>query len=233
MNDVATDAHPEAGAIQGVEVTDSEGMSVEDAATSAYDDHDRATNGIAEGERVGLGQHLKGHADAAGTTVIGGLNYLVDAAVGLRTGDQATKREVIGALIDEHGVHAMPMADDPAPAYATPTNEGQQPITEEQGMAAVQSFIEQNPVARDERIQDHMIYIVNDMRAQGFQPDLGRALEIAVASHPRFSQQAQAETDAATVARARAAAVQVSGGANTAPRGGSDDIGAILDELIP
>ena len=226
MNDVAVDAHPEAGAIQGEDKTNADGMSIEDAATSAYDDFDRRENGIAEGERVGLGQHLKGHADAAGTTVIGGLNTLIDSAVGLRTGDQATRRQVIGDLIDNYDVRAEPTAE-PAPTVAPV-------VTEEQAMGEVADFIAANPIAQDEKIQDATIYHLNNMQRQGFPPDLRVAFNAAVANDARYSQQGQAEADAATVARARAAAVQVSGGGHTAPRGGSsDEIADILNEMIP
>ena len=225
------DAHPEAGALQGPEVSDGEGMSVDDAVSSSFDDWDRNAHGIAESEREPLGKNLKYHADAVGTTVIGGLNTLIDTAVGLNTGDQQRKREVIGHLIDNYGVRAEPMADDPAPMNQ---NEGQQPIgTEAEGMAVVEDFIANNPVARDERIQGHMLHILNDMGRQGYQPNLGQAFQIAVSSDARYSQQAQAETDAQHLARAKAAGGQVSGGGITSPRGGSDDIGDILNEMIP
>ena len=65
---------------------DGKGMTPGDAATSAYDDHDRHHNGIAESEREGLGKFLKHHADAVGTNVIDGVNSLIDPAVTLRHG---------------------------------------------------------------------------------------------------------------------------------------------------
>ena len=68
------------------DVTTDQGMSVSDAATSAFDDADRAHNGIAEGERESVGQYLKYHADAVGTSVISGLNSLIEPAITLRHG---------------------------------------------------------------------------------------------------------------------------------------------------
>ena len=233
----AVDAHPEAGSIQGGEAaSDSSGMSIEDAATSSFDDWDRGTNGIAEGERENLGQHLKYHADSAGTTVIGGLNALIEPAVTLRHGDMTAKREVIGSLIDEYGVHPIPEAE-PAPEtvpYGEPAlGEGGQPVaTDDQAIEAIEQFVQANPIARDERIQSHMTFIASDMRRQGFQPTLQAVYEHAVNADARYSPQARQAQEAQEVARAKQASVQVSGGGRSAPSSSnpSDDLDDIIRE---
>ena len=234
----AVDAHPEAGSIQGGEAaSDSSGMSVEDAASSAYDDWDRGHNGIAEGERENLGQHLKFHADSPGTTVIGGLNALIEPAVALRHGDLTTKREVIGSLIDEYGVHPVPEAEPApvAPEYGQPAlgDEGQTIATEQAALDAVEQFAQANPIMRDERIQDHMAFIAHDMRRQGFTPTLQATFEHAVNADPRYSPQARQAQEAQHIEQAKAASVQISGGGNVTPNQVSDDLGAIIGELVP
>ena len=231
----AADAHPEAGSIQGGEAaSDSSGMSVDDAASSAYDDWDRGTNGIAEGEREDLGQHLKSHADAVGMTVRGGLQYLLEPAVALHTGDLTAKREVIGNLIDAHNIHPIPEAE-PAPApveYGQPAlgAEGQPVATGEQAVEAIEQFAQANPIMRDERIQDHMAYIAGDMRAKGYQPTLQAVYEHAVNADPRYSPQARQAQEAQEVAQAKAASVQVSGGGRSAPS--SSNVSDDLDDII-
>ena len=231
----AVDAHPEAGNIQGGEAaSDASGMSVEDAATSAFDDWDRGQNGIAEGERENVGQYLKYHADSAGTTVIGGLNAIIEPAVALRHGDLTTKREVIGSLIDEYNVHPVPEAEAaPAPVeYGQPAldAEGQPVATGEQAVEAIEQFAQANPIMRDERIQDHMAFIANDMRRQGFQPTLEAVYSHAVNSDPRYSPQARQAQEAQEVAQAKAASVQVSGGGRSAPS--SSNVSDDLDDII-
>ena len=241
MNDAA-DAHPEAGKIQGGEApSDESGMSMDDAVSSAFDDHQRATDGIAEGERESLGKHLKFHADSAGTTVIGGLNALIEPAVALRHGDLTTKREVIGNLIDEYNVHPVPEAE-PAPVaveYGQPAHDGAgQPITtEEQALDAVAQFANEHPGAQDELVVDHMTFLAHDMRRQGITPTLEAVYHYATVNDPRFSEsarQAQAQgQEAAHLARARAGAVQVAGSGNVTPSAPSDDLDAIIREQIP
>ena len=175
--------------------SDASGMSVEDAVTSAYDDQDRARNGIAEGERGNLGKYLKGHADAAGTTVINGLNSLIEPAVALRHGDMTAKREVIGRLVDEYGVHPLPEAE-PVPEaveYGQPSlgEAGQTITTKQEAVAEIEQFALANPIMRDERIQDHMNFIAHDMRRQGFQPTLEVVFGHAVNADPRYSAHAR------------------------------------------
>ena len=63
------------------DVSNDDGMSVADAVSSSYDDHERATDGIAEGERENLGKYLKSHFDAVGMTVIDGLDSLIQPAL--------------------------------------------------------------------------------------------------------------------------------------------------------
>ena len=162
------------------DVTTDLGMSVEDAATSAFDDADRRENGIAEGERESLGQHLKFHADSAGTTVIGGLNALIEPAVALRHGDLTTKREVIGNLIDQYDVRPVPEAE-PAPEaveYGQPAHDGEgQPIaTEEQALDAVAQFAREHPGAQDELVVDHMTWLAHDHAPPRVPADPGSGL---------------------------------------------------------
>ena len=134
----------------------------------------------------------------------------------------------------------MPEAE-PAPVtvpYGEPAldADGQPVVTEEAGLAHVHEFIAQNPVAADELIQDHMKHIIADMRMQGFRPDLGRALEIAVQHHPRYSEsarQAQAQAqEAQHYARAKQASGQISGGANMTANSVSDDLDDIIREQL-
>ena len=223
------------------DVTTDLGMSVEDAATSAFDDADRRENGIAEGERESLGQHLKFHADSAGTTVIGGLNALIEPAVALRHGDLTTKREVIGNLIDQYDVRPVPEAE-PAPEaveYGQPAHDGEgQPIaTEEQALDAVAQFAREHPGAQDELVVDHMTWLAHDMRRQGFQPTLEAVYQHAIANDPRYSpqaRQAQAQAqDTEHLARAKQGTGQVSGGGNTSPNSPSDDLETIIREQLP
>ena len=208
---------------------------MDDATSSAYDDWDRGQNGIAEGERESIGKYLKYHADSAGTTVINGLNNLIEPAVTLRHGSQHQKRALLGHIVDEYGIQDIPMAQDQPVAYGPPAvgEAGQPVISEAEGMAVVGDFISQNPIAADELIQDHMIYIIGDMRRQGYQPDLGRALEIAIQHHPRYSDAARQEQQAGEVARARAASVQVSGSGSSAANQTSDDLSDIINEATP
>lgn len=100
---------------------DESGMSAGDAAASAYDDHDRVHNGIAEGERESFGQYLKGHADHVGVGVTEGVGVLVDTAVVLRNGSQDQKRQMIGHMIDNHDIRPETTAESPqAVEYVTP-----------------------------------------------------------------------------------------------------------------
>ena len=211
------------------------GMSIDDASASAYDDWDRGENGIAEGERENLGKHLKFHADSAGTTVINGLNNLIEPAVTLRHGSQDQKRALLGHIVDEYGIQDVPMAQSAAVEYGPPAlgEAGQPVVTEAEAMAAISGFISANPIAADERIQEHMIHIVSDMRRQGYQPDLGRALEIAVGNDARYAPAARQAQQASEVARAKAAGVQVSGSGSSTPNQVSDDLASIINEITP
>lgn len=243
VDDVATDAHPEAGAIQGVEApSDASGMTPDDAATSSFDDWDRSQNGIAEGERENLGKHLKYHADAAGTTIPAGLDSLIGTAISLRHGSAEQKRETIGGLIDEYNIHAMPSAEPSAETELTYADivdpaSGEAIGDEAAGMRVVQDFIAANPAAGDTAIQAAMIDVVADMRRQNYTPRLDVALQYALARDPRFSgaaQQAQTQAaDAAHLARAKQGTGQVSGGASTAPSARSDDIADIIGAMVP
>ena len=238
MSDTA-DAHPEAGSIQGGErPSDESGMSVDDAATSAYDDADRAQNGIAEGEREGMGQWLKSHADHAGTTVHEGLQSLVQTAAVIRNGDQATKREMLGFLVDQYGVRGVPGVEEPAPQFdefGDPVGRApQQAIASEAAaMEGVHEFIRANPIVEDPAIHQSMLEVAAEMQRQGYAPHLPTMLEHAITSDPRYSEQARRAQEAEHLARAREGTGQVSGGGTVTPSAKSDDVGAILDELIP
>ena len=218
------------------DVSNDDGMSIEDAASSSYDDHERATDGIAEGERENLGKYLKSHADAVWTTVIDGLNSLLEPAVALHTGDMTAKSKVIGDLIDAHNIHPLPEAE-PAPVdteYGQPAlgDEGQTIATEEQAVAVIEQFAQANPIMRDERIQDHMRFIAHDMRRQGFQPTLEACFHHAVNSDPRYSPQARQAQEAQHIEQAKQASVQISGGANMTPNSVSDDLDDIIREQL-
>ena len=192
----------------GEDVSNDDGMSIEDAASSSYDDHERATDGIAEGERENLGKYLKSHADVVGITVIGGLDSLIQSAVTLYTGDFTAKREVIANLIDHYDVRPVPEVE-PAPVavpYGDPAHDGAGQIiaTEEQALDAVAEFASSHPGAQDERIVDHMTFIAHDMRRQGFQPTLEAVYQHAVKDDPRFSAQARQAQEDQQVAQAKA-----------------------------
>ena len=237
-DDVATDAHPEAGAIQGGEApSDQRGMTPDDAAASSYDDWDRSQHGIAEGERQDMGGWLKGHADYANTTVREGLESLVTTAAVLRNGAQEQKREMLGFLVDNYDVRGVPGDDVPAPQFdefGVPVGQNMQPaLTEAQAAATVSEFVAANPVCEDEAIASTMIAVAADMRRQGFVADLPTMLHHALAADPRYAQEARATQESDHAARAKAAAVQVSGGGSVTPSGGGDEVGDILDELVP
>ena len=215
------------------DVTTSEGMSVDDATSSAFDDHQRATDGIAEGERESVGRYLKHHADAVGVSVVDGLTSLIEPAVTLRHGSMQDKRALLGHIVDNYGIQDVPTVQAAPVEYGPPAAgaDGQPPATDAD--AVVQQFISENPIAQDEQIQDFMIHVVQDMRSQGFQPDLAQAFEIAVQHHPHYSAQAQAARQADEVSRARQASGQVSGSGSSAANQASDDLASILDELTP
>ena len=220
------------------EQSNESGMSVEDAATSAYDDYDRGENGIAEGEREPMGKWLKSNADHVGTTVRDGLVNLVDTATVLRNGSQDQKRQMLGHLIDNHNVRPEPTAEA-APQYdATGDPDMAQPLRpildQAQANEAVSDFVQANPVASDPSIQQAMISVAEDMVRQGHTPHLPTMLEHAVNGDPRYSQAAAQAKEADHLKRAKAASVGVSGGGNTASAAGkSSDVGDILDELVP
>ena len=234
----AADAHPEAGSIQGGEnQSDESGLTVEDAVASSFDDWDRGENGIAEGEREGMGKWLKGHADHAGTSVSEGLGALVQTAAVLRNSDQQTKREMLGHLADTYDIRPFPSAEEQAPQvdeFGDPVGQHPQPaLTEDQAAATVSQFVAANPVCEDETIARTMIEVAAEMRRQGLVANLPTMLHHAPANDPRYSEAARATQESAHTARARAAAVQVSGGGSVTPSGGGDDVGDILDELVP
>ena len=228
---------------RGEAPSDTSGMTVDDAVASSFDDHDRLHNGISEGERVEVGQHLKGLADSVGVSVRDGLDSVIRPFIDLGSGDVKKQRAVIDGLIDHYDVHPVPEA---APARV---EDEQSFATEEQAQNAVQRFTEANPLAADPQIRSAMINIATDVRRQGVQPYLEEVYAAAVSGDPRFAGQvreAQAEqakqqrhaehqrqaSDPERVARAKQAGVQVSGGGRSAPSSSSpsDDLDDIIRE---
>ena len=143
---------PNSGAFEqshGIEgPSDESGMSIEDAATSAFDDHDRFHHGIAEGEREEIGCFLKGHADAAGTTVRDGLNALIAPAVALRYGNMETKRQVLGQMVDDYSVQPLPTAEPEQvlDEFGEPVHGGEvSAATEEAVASTVHEFTASHP----------------------------------------------------------------------------------------
>ena len=128
----------------GEAAPDETGMSVEAAATSAYDDHDRAENGIAGGERETMGKLLKTNAYYAGTTVRDGLTSLVATASALRNGSQQEKRQMLGHLIDEHQISPEPTTEAAPQLDATGDADFGQPLQpildQQQANEAVSGF---------------------------------------------------------------------------------------------
>ena len=148
---------------------DGKGMTPDDAAASAYDDHDRHHNGIAESEREGFGKFLKQHADAVGTNVIDGVNSLLQPAITLRHGTQEEKRALLGHVVQEYDIRDVPMA-----------NEGSAPLTEDQSLAVVEDFMAARPDAQDPEVQERMGYHLQQMQAQGHPLDLEVAYQHSV-----------------------------------------------------
>ena len=228
--------NPNPGGYEGDQgPSDASGMTPSDATESTYDDWDRGQNGIAEGEREDFGKYLKGHADHVGVGVKEGVGVLVDTAAVLRNGNQDQKRQMLGHLIDNHDVRPEPTAEVAAQYDgASDTGGGQAFLNEEQAALGIQDFVAQNPIAADGEIQERMIAVAQDMRTQGFAPRLNVMFQHAIAQDPRYSEAARQASDADQVARARAANVQISGGANsTSAASQATDVGAILDELVP
>ena len=213
---------------------DGAGMNVEDAVADAYDSWGRDAHGISEAEREPMGKWLQGHANHIGLSVKDGLASVIQPAAVLHNGSQQQKRELLGTMIDEFDIRTIPTAEaarydefgDPA-GGAPMQGSGQTIRSEEQAAPVVQAFVAANPAAQDAAVQERMIEVAQDMQRQGYQPDLGTMLY-----HALSSQQAQ---DAETVARAKAADVQVSGGGRSGPSGGSqsDDISDVLNEITP
>lgn len=208
--------------------SDDSGMTPHDAAASAYDDHDRAHHGIAEGEREEVGGYLKHHADAANVTVRDGLVHLVETNNALMHGDQNQKRAIVGDLIDNNNVRAEPTYGEAVAA--------QPYATIEQASGAVDNFMAQNPAASDPTIYASMVAIAQDMTQRGFQPDLATAFQHAVQGDPRYQAEASrsqriAKEDA-KVARAKAASVQVSGAGNSGGSVTSEEISDIVSDQL-
>ena len=221
----------------GESASDESGMTVEDAATSTYNDWDAKEHGISESDRTEWGPELQKIPTQEGTNVRDGINTLVSSHINKRYGSPDIKRQALGADIDAYQINPLPTAEA-APEAVDHGNAmaetGQTFETEGQAQAAIQDFVAANPVAADPQIQDLMIDVATDMRAKGYQPRLDAVLHHALQADPRFSEQARQASDADQVGRARAANVQVSGSGNsTSAASQATDVGAILDELVP
>ena len=155
-----------------------------------------------------VGQYLKGHADAAGTTVRDGLNALIQPAVELRHGNIETKRQVIGRIIDDYSVQPMPMAEpeQPLDEFGDPVQGAAASVTEDAMLGQVQAFGELHPDAFETEVYNGMLRVNSDMSRQGFEPDLETAYQHSLRAK---------EGD--HLSRAKQAGVQVSGAGNTSP----------------
>ena len=220
------------------EQSNESGMSVDDAATSAFNDWDEKTHGISEASRTVWGPELKKMADHEGTNVRDGVNALVSSHINKRYGAPEIKRQAILTDIDAYQINAVPTVEA-APQYDATGDadfgQPSQPILDQaQANEAVSDFVQSNPVAGDPSIQAAMISIAEDMVRQGHTPHLPTMLQHAVKGDPRYSQAAAQAQEADQVARAKAANVQVSGGGKSTGAGvQSSDVGDILDELVP
>ena len=194
------------------------GPSVQDAVEGNYNEQDTRAHGIAEADRIPLGQHLKGYADSVGTDVISGINSMLAPTAILHAGSMEQKRAVIGGLVDNFGIQDIPQARDAAPPI----------LTEEQGNEAVSNFIAQNPGAQDETVQTHMLHHLTQMREQGFAPDLEVAYAHSVVAHPQYNELARQGQR-----QARPDPGMVSGSGASAANQASDDLDDIINELTP
>ena len=77
---------------------------IHDAATSAYDDHDRKANGLAEVDAHIIGRQLKPLADHEGVSVPDGMAALTRQHVALRYGNPEAKRQTLAQVMDGYGV---------------------------------------------------------------------------------------------------------------------------------
>ena len=218
----------------GESASDDTGMTPADAVESAYDSWDEQAHGISEASRQTWGPELKKMADHEGTNVRDGVNALVSSHINKRYGSPEIKRQALGAEIDAYQIYPVPEAEAaPQAADHGFTDTGQSIQNEEQAHAAIQDFVAANPAAQDAAIQERMIEVAGEMQRQGFQPHLGTMYQHAVAQDPRFNDQARRAQQDDQVARAKAASVQVSGGANSAGSvNASDEIDDIIREMV-
>ena len=212
------------------DVSNELGPSVQDAVEGNFNEQDTREHGISEADRVPLGQHLKRYADSVGTDVISGINSMLAPTAILHAGSMEQKRAVIGGLVDNFGIQDVPAARDPGAGQLSP----------EQSQAAVNDFIAQNPAAADETVQFHMLNYLNQMREQGYAPDLGQAFQNSVAAHPQYDelvQQAHAQQQASQAREAQRQAMpgvgMVSGSGTSAANQASDDLDSIISEATP
>ena len=234
LADFHADTYAKIGTL-GEAPSDKEGMSVTDGVISSYDDSERAVDGIAEGERQKVGRWLKHHADAVGTDVVSGVNSLLQPAIALRNGNMETKRQVIGSLVDNYQVTPETI---PVDEFGDPVQrpQGADPYANE-----VETFMAANPmIQHDAALQASMTNIAQEFAARGEQFNLDGLAWTALSRDPRFAHETQAIEQRSVrvsqddrVVRARRADVMVSGGGNSEPSGGSDDVNDILNELVP
>ena len=156
---------------------------------------------------------------------------------------------MVAHLIDQYDIRDRPSAEEPAvqqyDEFGDPVGqypqEGVTAYAAEVGQivgadpAAVGQFLAANPIARDPTIQAGMVDVAREMIRQGYQPDaqtmLTVAIEQASAGAPRQARQ-QAQ-DNAHAARVNAASGMVSGSGSSAVHQTSDDLDAIINEIVP
>ena len=194
------------------------GMTPDDAAESAFDDWDEQEHGISEAGRRAWGPELQRIAAHEGTNVRDGINTLVHQHISKRYGSQSHRRDAVGAEMDFYEIHPPPETPATPPQVV---DEFGDLVGQPEAHPFEDEFLAANPIARDPQVHAGMIRVAEDMVRQNFRPDLDTMLRVTL-------EQADAE-----VKRAKAASVQVSGAGNVSPQVQSDDVGAILDELIP
>lgn len=203
----------------------------------------RAENGMTNREAAALGRKWAPYAERLGTTVAAGADALMGTEYAFRNGSQEEKRKMLGGWVDDYQVQPEPvMAPEGAAMYDMDGNltpAGQHMAQQQQqvqhyagAVNAVQQFAEAR-TSDGQPMHPYFAAVYDDMTAlarqdvqQGRQPQLADLYHRSV--NARMAQ-------AADVQRAKAASVSVAGSGGPAPGAGgrSDDIGDILDDLVP
>ncbi len=139
-----------------------------------FDTIDERDNGIAEVDRVPLGQDLKALADQEGVSVRQGLGTLTSQYARKRYGTAEEQRAAIGEEIDAFGI--MPTPDQrmameaeygepsgQAPAHGVPHSVALAAGEFVQSNPEGESIIEQTPALQDPDIQQRMAVVAQDM----------------------------------------------------------------------